>query len=214
VLSVPVIGGNVSLYNESGGTNIDPSPVIGMVGLVDSLERRPPGIGLVEGSALVLLGAPAASLSGSAWAWGQGHRGGLPPQVDLADVRDTAAFVRDAVAAGRLRSAHDLAGGFGPALVEMSVATCVGAQAQLPEPGGHVALFAETPGAVLVGVDPAEVDALVADAAAAGVPAQVVGEAGGDRIAIGDVVDVSVDDAHAAWRDRLPSALAAGTTQG
>ncbi|HET7720195.1 MAG TPA: AIR synthase related protein, partial [Acidimicrobiales bacterium] len=214
VLSVPVIGGNVSLYNESGGTDIHPSPVIGMVGLVERLEQRPPGIGLFEGTALVLVGVPATSLSGSAWAWAQGHRGGLPPQVDLEVVRDTAAFVRDAAAAGRLRSAHDLAGGFGPAVVEMAVATQVGARVGLPAPGGHVALFAETPGAVLVAVEPADVEGLLADARSAGVPAQVMGDAGGDRITVGAVVDVGVDEAHAAWRDRLPSALAAGTTQG
>jgi len=213
-LAVPVIGGNVSLYNESGGTDIDPSPVIGTVGLIDALDRRPPGIGLVDGTTLVLFGTPAATLSGSAWAWSKGHRGGMPPHVDLGAVRDLAAFVRDAVAADRLRSAHDLAGGFGPALVEMAVATGVGARADLPAPGGHVALFAETPGAVLAAASPDDVGALLADAAAAGVPAQVVGETGGDRLVIGDLVDLAVEDAHAAWRDRLPHALGSGTTQG
>jgi phosphoribosylformylglycinamidine synthase len=212
-LGVPVIGGNVSLYNETNGVNIDPSPVIGTVGLIASLDRRPPGIGLVEGTTLVVLGAPAATLSGSAWAWAQGHRGGLPPQVDLVAVGAAAAFVRDAVAADRLQAVHDLAGGFGPALAEMAVTTQVGARVQLPEPGGHVALFAETPGAVLAAVAPGDVDALVADAKAAGVPALVVGDAGGDRLVIGDLVDVAVADAHAAWRDRLPDALGSGTAQ-
>ncbi|HEU5085011.1 MAG TPA: phosphoribosylformylglycinamidine synthase subunit PurL [Acidimicrobiales bacterium] len=214
VLGVPVIGGNVSLYNESNGVNIDPSPVIGTVGLIAQLDRRPPGVGLVAGTTLVLLGTPATTLSGSAWAWSKGHRGGLPPQVDLAAVRDTAAFVRAAVAAGRLASAHDVAGGFGPALAEMVVQTQVGARVELPEPGGHVALFAETPAAVLVAVDPDDADALVADAGAAGVPAVVIGDAGGDRLVIGSLVDVAVADVHAAWRDRLPDALGAGTTQG
>ncbi|HSP03823.1 MAG TPA: phosphoribosylformylglycinamidine synthase subunit PurL, partial [Acidimicrobiales bacterium] len=174
VLSVPVIGGNVSLYNESNGVNIDPSPVIGTVGLIASLERRPPGMGLVEGTTLVLLGTPATTLSGSAWAWSQDHREGMPPQVDLDGVRTTATFVRDAVAGDRLRSVHDLAGGLGPALAEMAVATQVGARVDLPEPGGHVALFAETPAAVLAAVDVGSVDALLADARAAGVPAVVI----------------------------------------
>jgi phosphoribosylformylglycinamidine synthase len=213
-LSVPVIGGNVSLYNESNGVNIDPSPVIGTVGLIASLERRPPGMGLVEGTTLVLLGTPATTLSGSAWAWAQDHREGMPPQVDLDGVRATSAFVRDAVAGDRLRSVHDLAGGLGPALAEMAVATQVGARVELPEPGGHVALFAETPAAVLAAVDAGSVDALLADAGAAGVPAVVIGEAGGDRLVLGDLVDVSVTDAHLAWRNRLPAALGAGTTQG
>jgi len=213
-LSVPVIGGNVSLYNESNGVNIDPSPVVGVVGLIASLEQRPPGIGLVEATSLVLLGPPASSLSGSAWAWSKGHRRGAPPQIDLAEVGATAAFVRAAVGAGRLRSAHDLGGGFGPALAEMVVRTRVGARAELPEPGGHLALFGETPAAVLVAVDPDDADALVADAVAAGVAAVVVGRTGGDRLVIGDLVDVAVDEVHAAWRDALPDALGAGTTQG
>jgi len=212
-LSVPVIGGNVSLYNESGGRDIDPSPVIGTVGLIDRLDRRPPGIALVEGTTLVLLGEPARTLAGSAWAWSQGHRGGLPPQVDLAVVAATAAFLRDAVDADRIRSAHDLGGGFGPALAEMAAAGGVGAQVLLPDPGGHVALFAETPGAVLVAVEPSGADALVADAGAAGVPAQVVGDAGGDRLVIGSLVDVDVDDVRRSWRERLPRALGAGTSQ-
>jgi hydrogenase maturation factor len=82
-----------------------------------------------------------------------------------------------------------------------------------PSPVIGVALFAETPGAVLAAVAPGDVDALVADAGAAGVPALVVGDAGGDRLVIGDLVDVAVADAHAAWRDRLRDALGSGTAQ-
>src|SRR5690606_10529045 len=69
---VPVIGGNVSLYNESRGANIDPSPVIGLLGTIDELRRRPPGVRLVDGGRILLLGAPSSALAGSRWAFDQG----------------------------------------------------------------------------------------------------------------------------------------------
>ena len=210
-LSVPVIGGNVSLYNESGGKDIDPSPVIGMVGLIDALDRRPPGTALAPGTTIVLVGTPATTLSGSAWAWSRGHRGGTPPAVDLTDHRTAAGLVRDLVAADRLQAVHDLAGGFGPALAEMAAAGGTGAEVDLPAPGGHVALFAETPSAVLAAVPADQLDAVLAAAADAGVAAQTVGTAGGDRLRIGDLVDVTVDELVGRWRGTLPAALGSGT---
>ncbi|MDZ7674634.1 MAG: phosphoribosylformylglycinamidine synthase subunit PurL [Acidimicrobiales bacterium] len=212
-LGVPVIGGNVSLYNESNGTDIDPSPVVGTVGLVDPLDRRPPGIGLVDGTTLVVVGHPATTLSGSAWAWSKGHRRGTPPTLDLGAHAATAAVVRDAVLGGRLRSAHDLAGGLGPALAEMAATTRVGVRIELPGPGDHVALFGDAPSAVLVAVDPGDIDELTDAAGAAGVPASVIGSAGGDRLVLGDLVDVAIDDLHGAWVGALPHALAGGTAQ-
>src|SRR5207237_7172685 len=82
-LNLPVVGGNVSLYNESEGRDIDPTPVIGVVGLIDHLERRPPGVTLVEGGEILLLGGdgPATALGGSRWAVERrGHRGGPLPE--------------------------------------------------------------------------------------------------------------------------------------
>ena len=68
IFGIPVVGGNVSFYNESRGLDIDPTPIVGLLGVVDSLERRPPGVGLVDGASLLLVG-PAGSgrLDGSAW---------------------------------------------------------------------------------------------------------------------------------------------------
>src|SRR3954471_15148090 len=82
-LEVPVVGGNVSLYNESRGGDIDPTRVAGTLGLIDVLERRPPGIGLVDGGRLLLLGDRSQrTLAGSAWAAHRGHRGGRLAEVD------------------------------------------------------------------------------------------------------------------------------------
>ena len=210
-LGVPVIGGNVSLYNESDGTDIDPSPVVGTVGLVRSLDRRPPGVTLYPSTTLVLLGAPASTLSGSAWAWSKGHRRGSPPPVDFAAHAAVTAHIRHCIADGRLLSVHDLAGGFGPALAEMVGASGVGATVELPQPGGHVALFGETPSAVLCSVDPDGVAEFLADAESAGVPARSVGAAGGTRLRIGTIVDIAAADLRDAWRSALPDALGHGT---
>src|SRR5690606_9628274 len=82
-LGVPVLGGNVSLYNESRGQNIDPSPVLGVVGMVDHLDRRPPPAALVAGTTVVSLGDAPTSLAGSRWLWERGEHGGPAPTLDL-----------------------------------------------------------------------------------------------------------------------------------
>ncbi len=193
-LGVPVVGGNVSLYNESNGVDIDPSPVVGTVGLVDDLDRRParhraPG-GHHARAARRAGRHPVGVARGRGRRATAGHAAAGRPRRPAA----VAAFVRDAVAAGRLLSAHDLAGGFGPTLAEMSASSGVGATVDLPAPDGHVALFAETPSAVLCAVEPGDLDGFRNAAADAGVPAQVVGAAGGSRLRIGDLVDLAVDE--------------------
>ena len=137
-LGLPVIGGNVSLYNESGGTDIDPTPVIGALGLIDRLAARPPGVTLVEGAALVLLdasvGATAGrasppSLGGSRWAVEcRGHRNGTLPALDLAGHRRLVEFVAEVVAEATAggpswwpASTTCPGGGLGVALAELAV---------------------------------------------------------------------------------------------
>ena len=100
---VPVVGGNVSFYNESGGADIDPTPVVGLLGLIDALVRPPVGPTLVEGGRLVLLGSTEAELSGSAWARARGHRSGRLPGLDLEMHSRVAGVVRDLVNGGRGR---------------------------------------------------------------------------------------------------------------
>ena len=123
---LPVVGGNVSLYNESKGVNIDPTPVVGLLGVVDELDRRPPGVGQREGDVLLLLGddlsGPEPSLAGSAAAWLHGHKGGDLPALDPAEVSILGDFVRSLVAGGSLAGVHDVStGGLAVALAEMAV---------------------------------------------------------------------------------------------
>ncbi|QXC59945.1 phosphoribosylformylglycinamidine synthase subunit PurL [Aquihabitans sp. G128] len=217
---LPVIGGNVSLYNESRGTDIDPTPVIGLLGVVDELTRRPPGVTLAEGDQLLLLGddlaGPAPSLAGSAQAWAAGSKGGALPAFDPQLHSRVADLVRNLVTGEVLSGVHDASsGGLGVALAELSVRSGVGVDVTgLP---GTAHLFAEAPSRVVVAVAADHVDAVLAAAAGAQVPAVALGTAGGDRFALsgpdGTLVEVGVADLTATWRDRLPDALGAGTTQ-
>jgi phosphoribosylformylglycinamidine synthase len=218
-LSLPVVGGNVSLYNESRGRDIDPTPVVGAVGLIDALGEPPPGAGFVDGATVVLLGGwpegAVPTLSGSAWAWARGHRRGTPPALDLARHRAVCDLVRALVAEGRLQGVRDAAdGGVGLALAEMAVASGVGVEVQPPDGADHRWLFAESPSQFVLCVDPAEVGTVEARAETAGLTVTVIGKAGGTRLSVGRLVDVPLADAITAYRTRLPAALAQGTTQG
>jgi phosphoribosylformylglycinamidine synthase len=219
-LSLPVVGGNVSLYNESRGRDIDPTPVVAVVGMADRLVTPPPGAGLIAGTRLVVLGAEPDTLSGSRWAWRQGHRTGAPPALDLDAHRAVCDLVRDLVADGLVLGVHDTAdGGLGVALAEMAAATGVGATVRVPEGADHRWLFGESPGRFVLSVDPAAVGELHRRHVAAGVPAGIVGEAGGDHLTIeglagGANVDLALADVVAAWRGALPALLGHGTTQG
>jgi len=214
-LSLPVVGGNVSLYNESRGRDIDPTPIVAAVGIVDQLDRPPPGLQLVPGGHLVVLGDASTTLSGSAWAWAQGHRRGTPPALDLDAHRRTCDVVRSLVADGLVVAIQDAAdGGLGLALAEMAVSSGVGVVVETPDDADHVWLFAESPGRFVLCVDDGALDEVQRRCAHAGVPGQRVGVAGGDRITLGQLVDVGLDHAVATWRGRLPELLGQGTTQG
>jgi phosphoribosylformylglycinamidine synthase len=212
-LGLPVIGGNVSLYNESGGRDIDPTPVVGVLGLVDELAARPPGIGWAEGSTVLLLGprAPAAGhrLGGSRWAVEcRGHRTGRLPDFDPGTHRRVTGLVAQLVAehlagAGLLSGVHDVSGGgLAVALAEMASSSGLGLTVALD---GHGELFGEAPSRVVVASDrPAEV---LGRAAAAGVEATVLGPVGGARLVVDGLVDLAVGDLTRAARESLPRAL-------
>jgi phosphoribosylformylglycinamidine synthase len=214
IFGIPVVGGNVSFYNESRGLDIDPTPIIGLLGVIDRLDRRPPGVGLVDGGSLLLVGPPASGrLDGSAWARVKGHRGGQLPALDYAAHADVADAVRSLVAGGLVAGAHDVsAGGVGLTLTEMAVRSGVGFKAaRVPD---HVALFDESPSRVVLCVardDPKAVENVLDHA---GVHVERIGLATGDRLSFKDLIDIPLADAVAAWRDRLPAALGAGTAQG
>jgi phosphoribosylformylglycinamidine synthase len=215
-LSLPVVGGNVSLYNESRGTDIDPTPIVAVVGLIDRLSTPPPGPGLADGTTLLLIGHGDPTLSGSRWAWGRGHRRGTPPMLDLATHRRTCDLVRSLVVDGLVAGVHDTAdGGLGLTVAEMAVQGGVGVSVQAVSlEADHRWLFAESPSRFVVAADPANAGRIEDLARAAGVPVATLGRAGGDRLTIGDLVDMPLSVAVDAWKGRLPQLLGQGTTQG
>ncbi|MFP4513348.1 MAG: phosphoribosylformylglycinamidine synthase subunit PurL [Acidimicrobiales bacterium] len=210
---IPVVGGNVSLYNESRGTNIDPTPILGVLGMIDLLDARPPGVGLVEGGRIVMLGEPSAELAGSRWAFDRGHHGGtLVPLDGIAHTR-LASLVHDLVAGGLVLGGHDVStGGLGVALAEMAVASGVGFN--VARIADHAELFSEAPSRAVLCVAAEDLTTVESAANTAGVPISRLGVATGDRLKVKDLLDVGLDDATSAWRDRLPEALGSGTTQG
>jgi phosphoribosylformylglycinamidine synthase subunit PurL len=209
-LDVPVVGGNVSLYNESRGANIAPTPVVGMLGIVDALDRRPPSAMLQAGGHLVRIGGQPRLLAGSRWAWERGATAGLPPELDLAGHASVAAVVRELVQSGHLLGVHDAADGVGVAIAEMAAAGGVGAEI-LAEGADHRFLFAESVSTVIACVAEDDLAAVTA-ASTAEVSVEVLGRAGGERLRIGDVVDVAVAEVVRAWRSRIPDALGSGTS--
>jgi phosphoribosylformylglycinamidine synthase len=204
-LDLPVIGGNVSFYNESRGTDIDPTPVVGVLGVIDALHRRPPPGALRAGDTIVLLGETRPELGGSEWATRHGFRQGAPPAADLDAGRALHELVAALASEGAVAGIHDCAdGGVAVALAEMAITGSTGFGVAI---GDALACFSESASRVVCSVAPADVDRLLARAAACGVAATVLGEAGGPRLVARDAFDVSLAEATRAWRDAIPGAL-------
>jgi phosphoribosylformylglycinamidine synthase subunit PurL len=206
-LGLPVIGGNVSLYNASGGSDIDPTPVVAVLGVIDHLERRPPGTAHSAGSTLVLLGGDSdPSLAGSRWAVERhAQREGTLPGLDLAAHARLLSLVAGLVSSEDvLTSVHDISGG-GLALALAEGAVRAGVGCVVDGVGGRAELFSESPSRAVLGTE--HPDEVLARAQAAGVPARVVGTAGGPRLVVAGLLDLSVTEATDAWRGSLPGAL-------
>ncbi|MDD7960965.1 phosphoribosylformylglycinamidine synthase subunit PurL [Microbacterium thalli] len=159
-LGVPVTGGNVSFYNQTGDQPIFPTPVVGVLGIVDDVARRIPSGWQDAGENIYLLGTTAEELDGSAWAdTVHGHLGGRPPKVDLAAEKRLAGLIQAASREGLISAAHDLStGGLGQALAEATTRFGVGARVWLSEiverdgVDAATALFSESTGRVIVSV--------------------------------------------------------------
>jgi phosphoribosylformylglycinamidine synthase subunit PurL len=184
-LGIPVTGGNVSFYNQTGSTPINPTPVIGVLGVISDVRLRR-SIGFAaDGEQLFLLGATREEFGGSEWAHVvHGHLGGHPPVVDFDAEIALASVLHEAV--GLITAAHDLSdGGLAQALVESCLRGGRGAQITLPadvEP--FVALFSESAARAVVAVPADRVDELVSLAAALGVPLLALGTTGGETLDI------------------------------
>jgi phosphoribosylformylglycinamidine synthase II len=215
-LETPIVSGNVSLYNETEGRPILPTPTIGMVGLVDDVTRTT-GMSLRDpGDELVLLGSVAElSLAGSElYAMETGRLEGRPVEPDLTLARAVCSACRVMVRQGLAKSAHDVAeGGLLVAVAECCVAgadsgRAIGATVRLPGAGdAALRAFGEGPSLIVVSVAPADRERLLEVARAEGCPAEVIGMVGGDHLNIAGHGEVPVAVLADAWGRSLERAL-------
>jgi len=205
-LGIPVTGGNVSLYNQTGATAIHPTPVIGVLGVHDDVTKRLGAGFAVEGAEVVLLGRTEPEFGGSAWAEvAHQHLGGRPPAVDLDAERRLAALVVAAASAGVLASAHDLSdGGLAIALAEACLHGGRGCAVVLSgDP--FTALFSESAGRALVSVAVGREREFAALCQEHDVPATVLGIASGDTLTAEGVFQVPVTELKQVWSGTLPA---------
>jgi phosphoribosylformylglycinamidine synthase subunit PurL len=208
-LGIPVVGGNVSLYNETDDGPIYPTPVVGLVGELPEPEPAG-GIAFAEGDAVAVCGPFSPSLAGSELAKLRGELGRGLPSMPVDAVNAAIGVVRDAVRAGRVRAAHDVSdGGLACALCECAIAGGVGVTADLDELverrgcAGETALFGEGPGGFVLGGERNELERLAAEGAAFGVEVLLIGEAGGEAIELAAAeaeIDLPLSEAARAWR--------------
>jgi phosphoribosylformylglycinamidine synthase len=207
----PVIGGNVSLYNENSKGAIYPTPVIGMVGLVHDLDHITTQGFKAEGDVIFLLGETKAELGGSEFQYViHGVTEGRPPEIDLDVEKRMQDAVLVAIQAGLVASAHDLSdGGLVVALAESCISGGLGADVAIAtELRTDIALFSESQSRVILSATPDKADELEQAVRAAGVPVARIGTVRGSDLTIGvngrQAVNVSVKQLAQVWKDAIP----------
>jgi phosphoribosylformylglycinamidine synthase II len=228
ILGIPVTGGNVSFYNQTGADAIQPTPVVGVLGVLDDVRRRLPSGFSAPGETIMLLGRTAAEFGGSLWAQvTRGHLGGVPPAVDLAAEQRLAAVLAAAAAGGLLSAAHDVSeGGLGLALAESCLAgggraaqpgsgPGIGCLVTMPadttDPKGRPGspdplafLFSESAARAVVAVRPGSDVKFAALCAAHGVPASTLGVTGGEVLEVTGLFTVPITELSAVSQRALP----------
>jgi phosphoribosylformylglycinamidine synthase subunit PurL len=213
-LGTPVTGGNVSFYNQTGSTPILPTPVVGVLGVIDDVTRRTPGGFQSVGQAIYLLGEPRDEFAGSAWADViHDHLGGQPPTVDLAQEKALAEVLIRASRRGLVASAHDLAeGGLAQALIESALRRGLGARIELPpEADPFVWLFSESAGRALLSVKEFADSDLVTLCRINDVMLTRLGVVTAEEDASLEVVGqftLPLERIREAWQDTIPAAMA------
>ncbi|WP_454194899.1 phosphoribosylformylglycinamidine synthase subunit PurL [Nocardia sp. Marseille-Q1738] len=215
-LGIPVTGGNVSFYNQTGQTAILPTPVVGVLGVIDDVHRRiPTGLGLEPGETLILLGETHDEFGGSIWSQvAHDHLGGVPPKVDFAREQLLAEVLTAGSRDGMISAAHDLSeGGLAQAVVEAALAGETGCRILLPEDADpFVTLFSESAGRVLVAVPRSEETRFTRMCTARELPWVRIGvvDQGSDSVEVQGQFSVAMDELRAAYEGTLPKLFGAG----
>ena len=210
-LGIPVTGGNVSFYNQTGATAILPTPVVGVLGVLDDVARRlPTGLGAEPGETLFLLGDTRDEFDGSIWAQVTAdHLGGLPPAVDLAREKLLGEVLVAASRDGMASAAHDLSeGGLIQAIVEAALAGETGCRIVLPEGvDPFVYLFSESAGRALVAVPRTEESRFRAMCEARGLPANRIGVSDNesDSVEVQGLFTVTLEELRSTSEGVLPT---------
>lgn len=209
-LGIPVTGGNVSFYNQTGDTAILPTPLVGVLGVIDDVRQRiPTGIGFEAGESLLLLGDTHDEFDGSSWTQlAHGHLGGKPPTADLARERLLGDILTAGAREGMLSAAHDLSdGGLAQTLVETVLIGQCGARVVLDEATDpFVQLFSESAGRALVAVRRTEELQFTEMCGARGLPCRKIGVTDQDSgsLNIQGVAEFGLDELREAWEGTLP----------
>jgi phosphoribosylformylglycinamidine synthase subunit PurL len=211
-LDFPIVSGNVSLYNETMGAGILPTPTIGGVGLVDDVTQTTTIAFKTEGEAILLIGGSGGWLGRSAWLEIVcGREEGAPPPVDLANERRNGEFVLALIRAGRLTAVHDISdGGLALALAEMAMAGKFGAtiEAAAVEGDAHGFLFGEDQGRYVVAASAGDAPTILADAAAAMTPIRRIGATGGDALRLPGELSIPIAELRRASESWFPAFMA------
>jgi len=215
-LGIPVTGGNVSFYNQTGSTPILPTPVVGVLGVIDDVKRRiPTGFGTEPGETLILLGETRDEFDGSIWAQVTGdHLGGVPPVVDLEAERLLGQILVAASRDGLVSAAHDLSeGGLIQAVVESALAGETGCRIILPDGADpFVWLFSESAGRVLVSVPRTEESRFCSMLDARSQPWTRIGvvDQGADDVSVQDQFSIPLSELRQVHGATLPALFGEG----
>lgn len=218
-LDFPIVSGNVSLYNETNGEAILPTPTIGGVGLIDDWNNMARIGGASDGDAVILIGGDCSHLGQSAWMRDcLGRAEGAPPPVDLMEERRNGDFVRSAIRNAQVTACHDISsGGLAATLAEMAMASDCGMQIDLSACNGpaHGLLFGEDQARYVITVPSDLANYIMASAEGAGVPFRQLGTVGGTSLNVEGIMSVPVStlrETHESWFPAFmdtPEALAA-----
>ncbi|MDX5594190.1 phosphoribosylformylglycinamidine synthase subunit PurL [Pseudovibrio sp. SPO723] len=204
VLETPIVSGNVSLYNETHGEGILPTPAIGAVGLLKDVTKRVGSAFVAEGETILLIGGHGTHLGQSQYmAEVLGREEGAPPPVDLAKEKRNGTFVRNSIESGRVTAVHDISsGGLAVALAEMAISGKMGATVKLDLENVHAKMFGEDQGRYVVTITNAELAAFMEDAIDLGIGVEELGTTGGTDLNFANLTTISVSklsQAHEAW---------------